>query len=40
MIGTDSVRGKEMKELFDEYSSHTSEEAKYVKSLGMLVKYD
>ena len=36
MIGTDSVRGREMKELYEEYSNHITDEAKYVKSLDLF----
>lgn len=36
MIGADSVRGKEMKELYKEYNDHSSAEAKYVKSLDLF----
>ena len=36
MIGADSERGKEMKELYKEYNSHSSDEAKYVKSIDLF----
>lgn len=36
MVGSESKRGKEMKQLYDEYVLHESDEAKYVKSLDLF----
>lgn len=36
MIGSETKRGIEMRALFEEYSNHESDEAKYVKSLDLF----